>query len=280
MKNHLIIGGSGLVGENLAKSLLLFNSDIKVSKTSFSSQYNCDYTLDISKSNDVRYVIDTCCPDVIWLPAALTDVALCERDQSLSYKYNVIGPENIFKASGKIPVIFYSTDYVFDGDDKKTRRSKTDPKTIYGKHKLISEQRALNYSKFIIRTSSVFGYGGNNSNFGMSVINSIKNNESLSIIKNQIDTPTYVRDLTNKSVELYFKNSLFSINHISGNNPIAREDFARILSKYYKKEYNLKINYINGSDIKRPNGGLSSDHIFNFDTSINSFLKEINETSF
>ena len=105
-------------------------------------------------------------PDVIINLAGLSDVDFCEKkeNQELVIKTNVRGAYNVALAaedSGGIPVVFISTDHVFDGKHGpyKENAKLTPPVNFYGSSKLAMEGIGLNFNNVkIVRTSYLFSY--------------------------------------------------------------------------------------------------------------------------
>ena len=154
----LITGANGLLGHELS-SLLKDHTLILLSHSQ----------LDISNSESVNKQIDSSSPDIIINSAAYTQVDACETNYDLAFQSNAIGPKNLAikcKQLG-IPLIHISTDYVFEGNEKKNsplvENDKLGPKTVYGKTKLEGEKMVQeNCEKyFILRTAWLYGEGKN-----------------------------------------------------------------------------------------------------------------------
>ena len=152
----LITGANGLLGHELS-TVLKDHSLILLSHSQ----------LDISDFDSVNKQIDSSSPDIIINSAAYTQVDACETNYDLAFASNATGPKNLAikcKQLG-IPLIHISTDYVFEGDEKKDSPLKEDdklgPKTVYGKTKLEGEKLVMdNCDKyFILRTAWLYGEG-------------------------------------------------------------------------------------------------------------------------
>ncbi|MCM0648467.1 NAD(P)-dependent oxidoreductase [Clostridium swellfunianum] len=181
-----ITGSDGNIGRYFSK---YFSSKHQV--------FNCktDF-LDITNKVKCIETIKNATPDIVIHCAALTNIDLCERDESTAYTVNTIGSLNIAYCCSmlNIPIIYLSCNYVYDGN-KSGIYYETDlctPINVYGRTKLAGEQliRTMCSKYFIIRTSWVFG--GKN----CFVKNIIENKEaSFFISTTEIASPTYIKDL-------------------------------------------------------------------------------------
>ena len=155
--------------------------------------------LDITDEIAVHKFIEEYNPDVIMHNAAWTAVDKAEEMQELCKKVNVDGTKFIAETAEKIgaKLVYISTDYVFDGkgeryfevDDKK------EPLSFYGKTKYEGELEAQKCKKcFIVRISWVFGVNGNN--FIKTMLRLAETKTELSVVCDQIGSPTYTYDLS------------------------------------------------------------------------------------
>jgi dTDP-4-dehydrorhamnose reductase len=109
-----------------------------------------------------------------------------------------------------------STDYVFDGtkDGVYTEEDKVNPKSVYGETKYLGEEEVRrNPNHFITRISWVFGINGNN--FINTMIKLSNNKEELSVVNDQVGSPTYTVDLAKLLVEMSFtdKYGTYNVNN-------------------------------------------------------------------
>ncbi|MDD3140825.1 MAG: dTDP-4-dehydrorhamnose reductase, partial [Lachnospiraceae bacterium] len=159
-------------------------------------------SMDITKKAEVSAAIKKVSPDVVVHCAAWTAVDLAEEEdkKDLVYQVNVIGTQNIAAVCKELDckMIYLSTDYVFDGwgetpwqpDDINYH-----PINYYGTTKLLGEQEVSRIldKYFIVRISWVFGNNGKN--FIKTMLNVGKNHSKISVVNDQIGTPTYTIDL-------------------------------------------------------------------------------------
>jgi len=161
--------------------------------------------LDFLNLENIRYFIDKNKPDMIINAAAYTSVDKAESEPDLAYKINVSALEVMCEKAKElnIPIIQFSTDYVFDGSHHKpyNETDKTNPISIYGKTKWDAEEVIRGYSKHIIlRTSWVFGVHGNN--FLKKILKAIQKKDSLIVIDDQWGAPTSAAMLADVTSEI------------------------------------------------------------------------------
>lgn len=165
--------------------------------------------MDITDAATVEEKITEAAPDVVVHCAAWTAVDLAEDEDKVDKvrAINAYGTENIAKVCKKLncKMVYISTDYVFDGQG--TEPWKPDckdykPLNVYGETKLEGELAvAENLSKyFIIRIAWVFGKNGKN--FIKTMLNLGKTHDRITVVNDQIGTPTYTYDLARLLVDM------------------------------------------------------------------------------
>lgn len=166
-------------------------------------------SMDITDAEAVEKSITELHPDVVVHCAAWTAVDLAEDEdkQAKVRAINVGGTESIAKACKKIDakMVYLSTDYVFDGQgeipwDPDCKDYK--PLNVYGQSKLDGELAVSGTldKYFIVRIAWVFGKNGNN--FIKTMLKVGKNHDKLTVVKDQIGTPTYTFDLARLLVDM------------------------------------------------------------------------------
>lgn len=163
--------------------------------------------MDITDPVAVDKVIKEAKVDKVVHCAAWTAVDLAEEKEDLCRKVNAYGTENIAKVCKEldIPMIYFSTDYVFDGQG--TRPWEPDdpvvaPLNVYGQTKYEGEQAVEKYldKYYIVRIAWVFGVNGKN--FIKTMLNLGKTHDTLTVVSDQIGTPTYTYDLAKLVVDM------------------------------------------------------------------------------
>lgn len=189
------------VGSDLAPSYSGAADGTPVTKTEYVS-------LDITDAQAVEKVLTQCAPDVVIHCAAWTAVDLAEDEDKKETvrKVNACGTKNFAEAVKKLDetqpggckMVYISTDYVFDGQGEKPWEpdcKEYAPLNVYGETKLAGElavsQTLEKY--FIVRIAWVFGQNGKN--FIKTMLNVGKTHDKLTVVCDQIGTPTYTLDL-------------------------------------------------------------------------------------
>ena len=201
----LLTGKNGQVGFALHKKLSTLGDIIATDRD----------TLDLLNSNAVEAFIDEIKPDIIIHPAAYTAVDQAESEPDLAYQTNVVATQILAKKAAQfdIPLIYFSTDYVFDGLKKEAyvEVDPMQPLSVYGKTKAEGEVAVKQHPKHIIlRTSWVYGSHGHN--FLKTVLRLASERDQLSMISDQWGHPTStstLSDVTFKIVDTLFKNPTF-----------------------------------------------------------------------
>ena len=189
---------------------------------------------DITDKESTDKYISSYSPDGVIHCAAYTAVDRAEDDEEKCRKINVEGTRNIARACEKIgaKMIYISTDYVFGGDGEKAYEvdDKKAPNNVYGKTKLDGENAVKEECKnyFIVRTSWVFGINGGN--FVKTMIRLAKERESLSVVSDQIGSPTYTPDLASLLCDMIVTEK-FGEYHATNEEYCSWSDFAREIMK-------------------------------------------------
>ena len=185
---------------------------------------------DLRDAAQVEKLFQKTQPDWAVICAAYTDVDGCERNRELAFAVNGGGVENVARAAEKIKarVFLVSTDYVFDG--KGTRPYEADdpiaPINVYGASKAAGEEALRkNSSAWCIgRTSWLFGVHG--PSFPQKILQAAETRPELSVVNDQVGSPTYTRDLARAMRELVKKEAR-GVVHITNEGVCSWYDFAR-----------------------------------------------------
>lgn len=164
-------------------------------------------SLDITDAKVVEETITGINPDVIVHCAAWTAVDAAEDKKGLVHKINVEGTQNIANVAKKIDakMVYISTDYVFNGQGETPWDPDCKdyaPLSVYGETKLGGEQAVSNTldKYFIVRIAWVFGLNGNN--FIKTMLRVGKTHDQVTVVSDQIGTPTYTLDLSRLLVDM------------------------------------------------------------------------------
>lgn len=162
--------------------------------------------MDITDEASVNSVIGEAAPDAVIHCAAYTAVDAAEDNIEICRKVNADGTQNIANMCKKldIPMIYISTDYVFDGQGERPWLPDDEraPLNVYGQTKYegeIAVQNTLD-KYFIVRIAWVFGVNGKN--FIKTMLNLGKTREHLTVVNDQFGSPTYTYDLARLLVDM------------------------------------------------------------------------------
>jgi dTDP-4-dehydrorhamnose reductase len=153
--------------------------------------------LDLARPEHIRAALDRIAPDLIVNPAAYTAVDRAEDERELAFRINAEAPGAIAQwAAGRgVPLIHFSTDYVFDGSGTRPWREDdpTGPLSVYGASKLAGEHavRAAGGPHLIVRTSWVYAARG--TNFLRTIVRLARERTELRIVADQWGAPTSAR---------------------------------------------------------------------------------------
>lgn len=164
--------------------------------------------MDITDSESVDKVITDANPDVVIHCAAWTAVDLAEDEDKKDkvHLVNAVGTENIAKVCKKLDckMIYISTDYVFDGQGTRPWEpdDERNPLNIYGQTKYEGELAVEKWldKYFIVRIAWVFGQNGKN--FVRTMLNLGKTHDKLTVVDDQVGSPTYTPDLARLLVDM------------------------------------------------------------------------------
>lgn len=164
--------------------------------------------MDITDASSVDSVIKGERPDAIIHCAAWTAVDAAEDEDNISkvLKVNADGTENIAKVCKELDIkmIYISTDYVFDGQGIRPWEpdDERNPLNVYGNSKYLGELAVQKYLEkyYIVRIAWVFGVNGKN--FIKTMLDLGKTHDTLTVVSDQIGTPTYTYDLARLLVDM------------------------------------------------------------------------------
>jgi dTDP-4-dehydrorhamnose reductase len=167
--------------------------------------------LDVRDPAAVSRVLDDVRPDVVINAAAYNDVDGAESDPASAMAVNAVGPGNLARACrdrGAL-LVHISTDYVFDGAKREPYREEDCPRpaSVYGVSKLggCLLVAAGGGPHLIVRTSGVFGAGGNRvkgGSFVERILAKARSGQPLRVVSDQVSSPTYAPDLAAALVAL------------------------------------------------------------------------------
>lgn len=247
MKKILVIGSKGMLGRDLVETL----------QSSFPTDEITGWDveeIDIQEERNTVTRIGNLEPGVIVHLAAYTDVDGCELNEKKAFAINAEGMKHV--ALGAVGcgarVVALSTDYVFDG--KKGRpyleEDPAHPLNVYGRSKWRGEQYVQELVKdaLIVRTQWLYGKHGKN--FVASILRQAKEKAVLSVVNDQIGSPTYSLDLS-QAISLLIERKARGIFHVANSDSCTWYDYARTILKLSGIE-GVKIIPISSKELATP----------------------------
>ena len=183
----LLTGVNGQVGWELQRTLAPLGEVIAVDRR----------RLDLADGAAIRRSVAAIAPDLIVNPAAYTAVDKAEAEPDLAHAINAAAPGELAQAAAArgIPLVHFSTDYVFDGrkPGAYTEDDAPNPLGVYGATKLAGEQavQRAGAPHLILRTSWVYGLRGRN--FLLTMQRLARERDTLAVVDDQFGAPTWSR---------------------------------------------------------------------------------------
>lgn len=228
-KKSMVIGASGFVGQYLLAALPRESSV----GTYCTEPFQGGVLLDLRDPNSIESTLKRERPDWIFVPASWTHVDGCEENPERCEAINVGGIRALCEAVdpdfGKM--IYFSTDYVFDGEDGPySEDAECRPVNVYGQSKLRAEQivRAHSSRNLILRTTVVYGWerGHRGLNSIQRLFNTLRAGEEWRAPEDQWGNPTYVENLVEVAVDLAAQDCRGTF-HVCGADWVNRDQFCR-----------------------------------------------------
>lgn len=247
MKQVLVTGAKGQLGHCLRSISNSFNH-LEFHFTDISE-------LNITESQAVSDYFKTHKFDWCINCAAYTAVDMAESEVDKAKSINVEGVRNLAKASKEAgtKLLHISTDFVFDGKQNiaYTEKNKANPLSVYGRTKLDGENVIKDFLShyFIVRTSWLYSEYANN--FMKTMLRLSEDRNELSVVVDQIGTPTYAKDLAYFILELITKDSEdYGVYHFSNLGVASWYDFAKAIFEI--KAIEITVNAIKSESFPTP----------------------------
>lgn len=278
MKNILVTGGNGQLGQCL-------QAVEKHAGNGNKFIYLSSAELNITNESDIENAVEKYKPDYIINCAAYTAVDKAESETELAYAINAKAAESLAKISKaqNIILIHISTDFVF-GETLPiplTEKMETKPTGVYGASKLAGEELIKENTEkfFIIRTSWLYSEFQNN--FLKTMIRLGNEREELSVVYDQVGTPTYAVDLAEFIMHIIStQSSSYGVYHYSNEGVASWYDFAFEIFRLSNIKINLKPITSDKfpTPAKRPNYSVMSKDKMkqNFDIEIQHWTTSVN----
>lgn len=199
--------------------------------------------LDITKVDKVLELAREVKPCAIINCAAYTNVDKCEVEQDLAYRINAVGARNLAIAASDVNarLMHVSTDYVFPGDVAEKPLIEFDtpaPRSMYGATKLAGENFVRDFADryFIIRTAWLYGDGHN---FAKTMLKLSKTNDKISVVMDQLGTPTSATELA-KAIKYLVETDNYGLFHGTCEGDTNWAEFARTVLRLAGKKTEIE----------------------------------------
>ena len=203
----LVTGKNGQLGKSIQK---IVNTDTKIGNNQSPNEYIFvgREDLDLSSESSISHYFDNNDKlDIIINCAAYTAVDKAEKEQELANQVNHLAVKQLasIASNQQARLIHISTDYVFDGENGKpyTETDTPNPINVYGRTKLAGEkalQTVMPINAIIIRSSWLYSEYGNN--FVKTMLRLGRERDELSVVNDQMGSPTYATDLADAILEI------------------------------------------------------------------------------
>jgi dTDP-4-dehydrorhamnose reductase len=223
-----VIGANGQLGTDLVAACLEKQWDV-VGLT--------HGDINVEDEVSVRTVLAAIRPAAVLNTAAFHHVPRCEQDPARAFSVNAVGALNVARSAQELgsTVVYYSTDYVFDGE-KRSAYTEADlprPVNVYGATKLAGEHLTLTYAErsLVLRISGIYGRvpcrakGGN---FVTTMINAARNTPEVRVVDDEILSPTPTRLIASRTAEL-LEGDVRGVLHLASGGSCSWYEFARVI---------------------------------------------------
>jgi dTDP-4-dehydrorhamnose reductase len=243
----LVVGAKGMLGRDLMDVLHCSLPNEEIIGWDIEE-------IDIQKEEDTVFKIEKLRPDIVIHLAAYTDVDGCESNEEKAFAVNVEGTKHVALAASRClaKMVYLSTDYVFDGNKKEPylESDVPHPLNVYGRSKWEGEQHVqeLVENYLVIRTQWLYGRYGKN--FVTSILRQASEKSILSIVNDQMGSPTYSADLS-RAIFTLIQFNVRGIFHVANSDLCTWYTFGQAILKLSGMN-KVKVIPISSKDLGRP----------------------------
>jgi dTDP-4-dehydrorhamnose reductase len=220
-----VIGSTGQLGQDLMR---VFGEE----SVGFAHE-----DLDVTDEESVISAVRSVEPDWVLNTAAFHRVDDCEVDPTLAFAVNATGALNVARAATDVGsgVAFFSSDYVFGGQDRKRGHpyeegETPNPLSVYGVSKLAGEQLVMqaNTRYLVVRSAGLYGTATSRKGwtFPELMLNKARTEGALRVVTDQVLSPTFTADLARKTKELIEQDAV-GLFHLTNAGECSWFEFAR-----------------------------------------------------
>jgi dTDP-4-dehydrorhamnose reductase len=244
--NIVLIGSEGMLGTDLSSELEKAGHNVH--------EYDVE-TINFDTPDSILK-LDEITTTITWVVncAAYTAVDKCETEESLAFQVNSEGPKALARYcdSRNIPLVHFSTDYVFDGKKEGSyiEEDLTGPINIYGHSKLAAEKyiQTLCPNHLIFRVQSLYGKNGNS--FVKTMLDLGAGKETISVVSDQKSSPTSTKEVAEWVVLALEKRIPFGLYHLCAEGETNWADFAKEI--FALSTTPCEVNDISTKEFSRP----------------------------
>jgi dTDP-4-dehydrorhamnose reductase len=204
----LLLGANGQLGQELQRAMAPLGSIVATTRSGVLPDGSACEVADFDQPGSLAALLDRVQPTVVVNAAAYTAVDRAEEDRDAAFRANAEAPGVLARwcAQAGVPLVHYSTDYVFDGQGTRPYREDdaTAPLGVYGASKLAGEDaiRAAGGRHLIFRTAWV--YASHSANFLRTMLRVGAERDVLRVVADQVGTPTpaaLIADVTAQALQ-------------------------------------------------------------------------------
>ena len=183
-------------------------------------------------------------PELVLHAGAWTDVDGAEAQSDAAFRVNVEGTRNVVALGA--PVVYFSTDYVFDGTKRApyVESDEPNPLSVYGRSKLEGEREVG--EGWIVRSSWLFGWTG--TNFVRTMLRLGEERDEVSVVADQVGCPTYVGHLAGATREVLSLPG--GVWHVAAEGECSWAEFARAI--FEETGVDCRVREITTEELGRP----------------------------
>ena len=252
MRRILVIGAKGMLGKDLVEILR--------SSSRVDQHLDCEILgwdieeIDIQEEKNTVTKIESLRPNIVINIAAYTNVDGCESHDEKAFAINAEGMRHVALGAlrCRAKVVYLSTDYIFDGKKREPylEDDPPHPLSVYGRSKLRGEQyvQEMVEDALIVRTQWLYGKYGNN--FVASVLRQAREKEVLSIVNDQVGSPTHTIDLS-RAISVLIQCDARGVFHVANSDLCTWFAFGQEILKLSGME-GVRIVPISSEELGRP----------------------------
>ena len=245
----LVTGAKGQLGKTLHK--------LSLSESAFEWVFCDKETLDICQPQAIEAAFVQHAPDYCINTAAFTNVNLAEENPQQAKAVNVMAVDHLVATCNQHNscLLHLSTDYVFNGAQSHpyVESDATHPLNVYGKSKAEGEKIVLTqaHKGYVVRTAWLYAKSHGH-NFYRSILKKATEGESLSVVNDQVGSPTTTEQLALFLIQIVKKAPPHGLYHCAGEEILSWYAFAKKILKEHQLNIPLEATITPNGGIKRP----------------------------